>query len=381
MFSLAQRAALPHAKALKLHRQQYPAAFERVIVRQGEHIRYYSDHDATLYGEYVATQLDFTPPSNEDADAQRFTLYAEKRDESLWYMAAYQGGHLTQEGCHPLPALLVQFGYALHHARQVFVTDDEFRAHYEHASRCQTVDTSHWSPDALKAFVLTPVTRRRLSRSALLALLITTVLAGGGLTYHQLTKPKPVVRTKAQMVSDKYLSQHQRRMVNAHQALLNARNRLVEAMVMPNGVSADQVVLDQQSLVMRVVKKDLKASMVYHWLRTHPELAKAFQKPNFVIPLDAPPPWQSWKTTGYHRLLTESVERLGGTIHTERTTVINGIPVTSYRILTSGHLGHVTILADVLNAPFVALSQLSLTNTDQSIKVDVQIDVQGEPLS
>ncbi len=384
MMQLAQRAVLEHTKALKLHRQHYPAEFERVIEKEGKFIRYYSDTPAMLYGEFVLSQLHQHAPMTDDSQdaplTERF-VYVERRDEHYWYIAAYQNGELDQEALGNLTHLLTQFGYAIHHAKRLWVTHEDFYQSYDKEPRCQTLDILFWEKDAQSQYVLDAVKAKTVPLKWVTAMLATVLIIGGALTYYQATKPKPVKRSKAEIASAKYLKTYQTRMVDAHVALINARNLLIEASVMPKGMTADKVVLDRQKLVMRVESKDVKTSTVHQWFETHQALSNVYDKPDFVLPLPAPTAWQALRPIGYHRLLTESVERLGGTIDMEKTKPIHGIPITTYRIKTTGNLGHIGVLADVLNAPFIALNKLQMSRHDQTLTLDVTIDVQGEPLS
>ncbi len=384
---LAQRAVLEHTKALKLHRQHYPAEFERVIEKEDKVIRYYSDAPTTLYGEYVLSQLNnnehHLSHSDETQNAplsERF-VYVEKRDEHYWYIAAYQNGELDQEALGNLTHLLTQFGYALHHAKRLWVTHEDFYQSYDKEPRCEMLDTSLWDIDAQSQYALEAVKAKTVPIKWVIAILTVVLIIAGATTYYQASKPKPVQRSKAEIASTKYLKTYQTRMVNAHVALINGRNLLIEASVMPEGMTADNVVLDRQKLVMRVESKDVKTSTIDQWFETHPTLATFYDKPDFVLPLPTPTTWQALHPVGYHRLLTESVERLGGSIDAEKTNPINGLPVTTYRIKTTGNIGHIGVLADVLNAPFVALNKLQMSRHDQSLTLDVTIDVQGEPLS
>ncbi len=384
---LAQRAVLEHTKALKVHRQHYPAEFERIIEKEGKVIRYYSDTPAMLYGDYVLSQLNNNEHSFSHSDdtqnaplSERF-VYVEKRDEHYWYIAAYQNGELDQEAVGNLTHLLTQFGYAIHHAKRLWVTHEDFYQSYDKEPRCQTLDNSLWDTDAQAQYALEAVKAKTVPVKWVVVFLAVTLVIAGVATYYQATKPKPVKRSKAEIASTKYLNTYQTRMVDARVALINARNLLIEASVMPKGMTADKVVLDRQKLVMRVDNKDVKTSTVHQWFETHPTLAAFYDKPDFVLPLPAPTAWQALRPIGYHRLLTESVERLGGVIDVEKINPINGIPITTYRIKTTGNLGHIGVLADVLNAPFIALNKLQMSRHDQTLTLDVTIDVQGEPLS
>lgn len=381
---LAQRAVLEHTKALKLHRQHYPAEFERVIEQEGACIRYYSDTPAMLYGEYVLSQLKQHAPLTDDSQnaplSERF-VYVERLDEHQWYMATFQHHQLSQEASGNLTNLLSQLGYDLHHATQLWVTHDDFYQSYDKDDRCQLLDSSLWDNSAQNEYELEEVKAKTLPIKWVMALVTVLLIVGGFATYYQATKPQPVKRSKAEIASSKYLKRYQTRTVNASVALVNARNLLIEASVMPTGMNADKVVLDKQRLVMRVDNKDLKTSVIHQWFETHPTLAAHYDKPNFVLPLPVPKPWHALRPIGYHHLLTESVQRLDGTIDVEKTQTINGTSVTTYRVKTSGEFGHIGILADVLHAPFVALNTLQMSRHDQSITLDISIDVQGEPLS
>ncbi len=372
---LAQRAELEHIKALKLHRQHYPAEFERVIEHEGAFIRYYSDTPAMLYGEYVLSQL------SPHASLSERVVYVEKRDEHQWYMAAFQHHQLNQEASGNLTHVLSQLGYELHHATQLWVTHDDFYQSYDKDERCQSLDNSLWDSATQADYELEVVKAKTLPLKWVAALVAGILIAGSLAIYYQSTKPKPVTRSKADIASAKYLKRYQTRTVNAHIALINARNLLIEASLMPKGMNADTVGLDKQNLVMRIDNKDLKTSVIHQWFETHPALSALYDKPNVVLPLPAPKQWHALRPIGYHHLLTESVQRLGGAIEVEKTQTINGTFVTTYRINTSGEMGYIGILADVLHAPFVALNTLQMNRHDQSITLDISIDVQGEPLS
>ncbi|MEO0889281.1 MAG: hypothetical protein AAFX97_03750, partial [Pseudomonadota bacterium] len=160
---LAQHAVLGNAKALKTHRQQNPARYERVI-RKGKQLwRYYSDNPSTLYGEFLLDQL--------EGDLYGRFLYAEKLDDGVWYMASFTP-ELEQEAMGSLVTLNHTFGYALHHAERLLVTvKEDFLANDE---RCILIPV----PDKTK-LVDYELSIKRKSRGLVVALSGALALCAG----------------------------------------------------------------------------------------------------------------------------------------------------------------------------------------------------------
>ena len=376
---LANLAILKSSKHLKLHRSQYPAKCERVFDRKGLICRYYSDVPTVLYGEYVHSQL--------DAPMGRF-VYVEKLDETQWYIGVFSQATLEQELTGTLARLLAHFSYELHQATQILVTEDALNTFKQGFSgekdRCVSITKERWSIDVLTQFQLRPKQRQTLPlKWVVIASLVIVVLAGGAWQFSSSSQRREtkniVMRSKEDIDTQHYLERYQREMTNAYTTLNTARNLLLEAMVMPSQMSAKLVVIDGTFLSMPLTIGKQRDSLTTQWFQSHPALAKHYQDGTFKFPLPPPPTRTATGSVPYHKLLIECLQILGGEIKTNNTQQVNGNPVTTYHISISGHIGMVDVLADVLNAPFVALRSLHMTlNEDQMVKLTLDVDVEGE---
>ncbi|MEL7326526.1 MAG: hypothetical protein AAGJ90_14030 [Pseudomonadota bacterium] len=368
---LAQHAVLGNAKALKTHRQQNPARYERVI-RKGKQLwRYYSDNPSTLYGEFLLDQL--------EGDLYGRFLYAEKLDDGVWYMASFTP-ELEQEAMGSLVTLNHTFGYALHHAERLLVTvKEDFLANDE---RCILIPV----PDKTK-LVDYELSIKRKSRGLVVALSGALALCAGvmGSTWmmHSTT-----ATTEAETIpSAKMLYQQSwSSKVNAYDALMSSRNLLIEASLMPTGMSGQALILEDQKLTIPIAKENVSRAIEKAWQQATPHLATYYQSydnlsGNLSLPLPSPPAWRAYSVHGYRATLTDALERLGAQVTEQQTQQIEGTTMTTIFIETEdASIGKLGIMADLLNTPFVALSQLDMELNEhyQLSTLNFTLDVQGE---
>lgn len=368
---LAQHAVLGNAKALKTHRQQNPARYERVI-RKGKQLwRYYSDNPSTLYGEFLLDQL--------EGDLYGRFLYAEKLDDGVWYMASFTP-ELEQEATGSLVTLNHTFGYALHHAERLLVTvKEDFLANDE---RCILIPV----PDKTK-LVDYELSIKRKSRGLVVALSGALALCAGvmGSTWmmHSTT-----ATTEAETIpSAKMLYQQSwSSKVNAYDALMSSRNLLIEASLMPTGMSGQALILEDQKLTIPIAKENVSRAIEKAWQQATPHLATYYQSydnlsGNLSLPLPSPPAWRAYSVHGYRATLTDALERLGAQVTEQQTQQIEGTTMTTIFIETEdASIGKLGIMADLLNTPFVALSQLDMELNEhyQLSTLNFTLDVQGE---
>lgn len=362
---------LGNAKALKTHRQQNPARYERVI-RKGKQLwRYYSDNPSTLYGEFLLDQL--------EGDLYGRFLYAEKLDDGVWYMASFTP-ELEQEAMGSLVTLNHTFGYALHHAERLLVTvKEDFLANDE---RCILIPV----PDKTK-LVDYELSIKRKSRGLVVALSGALALCAGvmGSTWmmHSTT-----ATTEAETIpSAKMLYQQSwSSKVNAYDALMSSRNLLIEASLMPTGMSGQALILEDQKLTIPIAKENVSRAIEKAWQQATPHLATYYQSydnlsGNLSLPLPSPPAWRAYSVHGYRATLTDALERLGAQVTEQQTQQIEGTTMTTIFIETEdASIGKLGIMADLLNTPFVALSQLDMELNEhyQLSTLNFTLDVQGE---
>ncbi|ENY3838541.1 hypothetical protein ACFXIQ_004041 [Vibrio vulnificus] len=365
---LAQRAELENTKTLKLHRQQYPARYERVIEQEGRWWRYYSDTPTTLYGEFLASCF--------EGEISGRLIYAEKLDESHWYMASFTPS-LEQEAVGTLATLVHSFGYALHHAKRVWFTDASLMLHIDQDARFVEVAV----PDkaTLPDYTLTAKPKSKLAPIALgvgLALCLSVI---GCVWLMQLTAPPPKVVTPIDTAKLLY-EQSWASKVNGRDALLSGRNLLVQASMMPPKMRAQSLILDAQTLTMPVSKDNLPRAMEERW-QAHSPLAPYYHDGRITLPLPPLPLWQGYQAKGYRTLLIDGLERLGARITEQSQQVIEGTTITTLLVeMGNANVGQVGIIADLLDTPLVVMSQLEMEMSEQYqlSRLNFTLDVQGD---
>ncbi|ENH7396030.1 TPA: hypothetical protein ACGVAX_004288 [Vibrio vulnificus] len=365
---LAQRAELENTKALKLHRQQYPARYERVIEQEGRWWRYYSDTPTTLYGEFLASCF--------EGEISGRLIYAEKLDESHWYMASFTP-KLEQEAIGTLAILSHTFGYALHHAEHLWSTDNAFYHHIDKDTRCYDIPLP--SKETLSEFELTiPPKSRTVPIIGGLGLGLCFALLGGGWMW-QFASPPPNVAVPVDTAKQRY-EQSWSSNVAARDALLSARNLLIQASMMPPKMRAQSLILDAQTLTMPVSKDNLPRAMEERW-QAHSPLAPYYHDGRITLPLPPLPLWQGYQAKGYRTLLIDGLERLGARITEQSLQVIEGTTITTLLVeMGNANVGQVGIIADLLDTPLVVMSQLEMEMSEQYqlSRLNFTLDVQGD---
>ncbi|MGF1894069.1 hypothetical protein L4D18_21855 [Vibrio campbellii] len=368
---LAQHAVLDSAKALKLHRQQNPARYERVIEKGKQLWRYYSDNPSTLYGEFLLDQL--------EGDLYGRFLYAEKLDTGMWYMASFTP-ELEQEAIGSLATLNHTFGYALHHAERLLVTLKE--DHLANDKRCTLIPI----PDKTKLADY-ELSLKKKTRGAVVALRLVLALCLGVIGSTWMMQPTTVTNTAYPIDTAKMLYQQSwSSKVNAYDALMSSRNLLIEASLMPTGMSGQALILEDQTLTIPIAKENVTRAIEKAWQKATPHLATYYQSydnlsGNLSLPLPSPPAWRAYSVHGYRATLTDALERLGAQVTEQQTQQIEGTTITTMFIETEdASIGKLGIMADLLNTPFVALSQLDMEINEhyQLSTLNFTLDVQGE---
>lgn len=385
---LAHKAVLAHKKALRQHRQQHPARYERLIERGGQIWRYYSDEPAALFGEYVQSQLD-------QGEQQTRLVYVHKLTDNKWYFAAFDVAETQSEGEPPhqvacyleqeevgeIHTLLHSFDYALHVAEKILVSHDDFYLSRDKDERCQDINAFDEMPESfeLKAKKTPPLKMVGLGLGALLCLLTTAHLWLSEPDAPVITAVKETpVKTTKMLYLEGYKNHRPPK-----DTLLSARNVLIESALMPPGMSLNMVTVGNGQLTAQIERNNVKASIAKAWLTRHPSFQRHVNGDQLSMQLPALPAWRPQPTRGYQALLTEGVERLGGTVTQESTPLqrIDGITIATLNIHLSGDVGKLFVLADLLDAPFVSLKTLHLELNERFTipRLDLSIDVQGEP--
>ncbi|WP_045422825.1 hypothetical protein [Vibrio jasicida] len=388
---LAHKAILAHKKALRQHRQLNPARYERLIERGGQIWRYYSDEPAALFGEYVQSQL-------EQGEQQARLVYVHKLTDNHWYFAAFEAEtsievgedappyqaalHLEHEEVGEIHTLLHSFDYALYAAEKILVSHSDFYLSRDRDERCQDINAFDEMPESfeLKAKKTPPLKMVGLGLGALLCLLTSAHL--------WLSEPDAPVITAVKETPTKttkmlYLERYKKQR-NPKDTLLSARNVLMEAALMPSGMGlTNPITFGDGHLNAGLSQQGVKASIAKAWLARHPNIKQHLSNDQFAMPLPALPAWQPQPTLGYQALLTEGIERLGGTVTQESTLLqhIDGVTIATLNIHLTGDVGKLFVLADLLDAPFVSLKSLHLEMDEHFTipRLDLSIDVQGEP--
>ncbi|HAT8502204.1 TPA: hypothetical protein ACGU7P_004041 [Vibrio vulnificus] len=369
---LAQRAVLESTKALKLHRQQQPARYERVIEQEGRWWRYYSDTPTTLYGEFLASCF--------EGEISGRLIYAEKLDESHWYMASFTS-ELAQEAIGTLAILSHTFGYALHHAEHLWITDNAFYHHIDKDARCHDIPIP--SKERLSEFELAMTPKSKRLPITVGAGLVLCLSVLGGMSLMQPNDPSPTV-APLDSAKQRY-EQSWSSKVAARDTLLSARNLLIQASMMPPSMRAKTLLLDAQTLTMPVSKDNLPRALEETWQANTP-LAQYYQSDGplagrITLPLPSLARWQGYGARGYRTLLIDGLERLGARVTEQSQQVIEGATITTLLVeIGNANIGQVGIIADLLDTPLAAMSQLEMEMNEsyQLSRLNFTLDVQGE---
>ena len=379
---LAQCAVLEDKKALKQHRKRYPAAYERVIVKGTQFWRYTSDAPATLYGEFLQQALEHAFWGSFAAAEGALLVHVEKRSEQgeeCWYMASFHP-QLEQEHIGTLNDLMPYFRYALHHATHIQVTDETFLHALSAKEKAKTVVMAAPVYDRDERYELQ---RRRTSPMIWLGL---GALGLGGalmlaLTLWPTPMPEPTQAPVPRLTPRQVYEQDWQNKVVASDALLSARNVLIEAKFMPNEMVLGPLSLQNQSLKAQVSKSTVTRAMERVWLQANPNLAEHYHPSTgkLNVLFSSPPTWRPAPISGYREGVIDGLERLGGVVNlTEKNRIDNAV-ITNLKVnFTSLDIGLITVLAELLSAPHVAINRLEMTANEDQVALSFEVDLQGE---
>lgn len=366
---LANRALLYSAKQLKTHRQQHPARFERIIEDDGVYCRYYSDEPALLFGEYVLNQL------KAQGDPMGRFVFAQKLDESLWFFASFESGKLEQESVGLLDALTHEFDYPLRKADRIIATDKAFSGLFSD-ERLLVIEPLVL--DEMEAFTLQAKKTLTVNKWVAVMLAALVLSAAAGIALYP--KPKPVVAV-VDDAKTRYSKMHLS-YAKPTDALMSSVNLLMDASLMPDGIEAKKVTLNNQTVSMSINEDNIAPSIKRAWIESVPSFAQHYQDNNVTLSLDEPNPWQPYAVKGYSEQLQDALFYLGGTLTQTSEQRIDDARVRTYQLNFTGDVGQIPLLAQLLNVPFVTVSFLEMEMNDsyQITTLNMTLDVQGESL-
>ncbi len=370
MIKLANRALLKSAKELKTHRQRQPARFERILELQGKYVRYFSDEPAVLFGEFVLDKL------KENGDPMGRLIFVQRLDESHWYFAEYLDGLLVRENTGLLDHLYQQFSYSLRDCSNVIATDKAFHGIFNNEN---IVFVSPMPLDELESYTIQAKQNTRIDIKWFVAAII--LVLGISIGFALYPKPEPVKKVVIDDSKTIYSRTHASHS-NAKDALLSSLNLLVDASLMPSGMEATKVVLSGQTLTMPITENDIAPSIKNAWLESVPGIKSVYSDSNVMFLLTPPDKWQPYEIKGYIEHVQDALFYMGGTLKRESEQFVEGYKIGTYQLKFAGQAGQVSVIAELLDEPFVTVSflEMEMTTDYQINNLNMTLNVQGEPL-
>ncbi len=115
---IPNHARLPQTHgALKKHRGQYPATFEKIVKKENAQFRYHSNQPALCRGEYLISIL---PPHQTD-----WVMFIALEDNDKWYGLHAKSNAVVREKIASFDVLLTDFDHPLNQSELVYINCED----------------------------------------------------------------------------------------------------------------------------------------------------------------------------------------------------------------------------------------------------------------
>ncbi|MCS6162460.1 hypothetical protein [Shewanella baltica] len=360
-------ATLPNSKsALKEHRQNNPALYERLFTKNEQTIRYYADLPSVCVGQFIADTV-----ATDDDD---FLFFHVLENQEIY--ALHVKGHLVQReqiGQHN--AILDSFGYELHQGIQIVLSSERLPLEYEPAVPPKVISINIGD---------IPVDYQLASSATIkpLHIAVGAALAVGvlGLLLWS-SQPDPVQQQQIdpwQQWTMEFMSQ-----APADSALKQVSIALAYQDLLPSDWTNDGVIVSGQTIVMPlkpVTEGQAKYDNLQAFASMYPELALNIEARQLVFNVASREKPELVSLGNYPRKLHDALLNLGAT----KVSLTNSVPVGSVSRLkiaatfTDVPPALLGIIADSVKTEPVFLQQVSVSKgTGNNVTCSLDLIIEG----
>jgi hypothetical protein len=361
-------ATLPNSKsALKEHRQNNSALYERVFTKNEQIIRYYADLPSTCVGQFIADTV-----ATDDED---FLFFHVLENQEIY--ALYVKGHLVQReqiGQHT--AILDSFGYELHQGIQIVLTSERLPLEYDPTKSPKIISISISDiPTDYQLVSSTSIKPLHVGLGATLAVVVIGLLLWS-------SKPDPVEQQQQidpwQQWTMEFISQ-----APADSALKQVSIALAYQDLLPPDWTNDGVMVSGQTIVIPLkplTEGQAKFDNLQAFAAMYPELDLNIETRQLVLNITPREKPELVSLGNYPRRLHDALLNLGAT----NVSLTNSVPVGSVsRLKVAATFTDVPpsllgIIADSVKSEPVFLQQLSVSKgTGNYVNCSLDLIIEG----
>lgn len=340
---------------LPLHRAQFPAPYEKLITTSTHIHRYYGHSPLLCYGEYVRECLN---------KPHHLSVYLEQRESHSWYGCVMDADGVLQEKIGSFSLLMDVFSYDIHQAKHVYTSSTLPSLEGMDEKQIEPVSQPLFDEGTLSPYRLTKF-KAKGNRINTIVFLMMVMGAGVFFLMPEDAPPKPVVITLSPEAQ--WLSAYQDAVIPST-TLNNAERALVMGALMPDGVEANKIVLNDKRLDMSLTLLNTSNRKEWtQWQQRHPTQMSYYSKKEgeFHLPLATYHAYrelpiynkeneqqliQQWQLLGIVvALMPEASSTTQRRLHDYQLT-LTGLP-----------LGALSTLSESLQSPMLTLNQLDLS--------------------
>ncbi|MDN3683261.1 hypothetical protein QWZ04_23450 [Vibrio tapetis subsp. quintayensis] len=365
---LANRATCPSEKSLKQERKRHSAPFERVMVHSQGKRRYYSEHPAVLLGEALKTRL------QESGEPTERLIFFQPFDDK-WYACVIDKGEVETESLATIGELEEELGYWLYNCEHILVASSEasepLTFHKNKQILVKPLIEADWQGYILTAKAGTPKVW-----IGVLALVVASLSFGGFWLGQQEPPPKPQI---AKTTPEEVLIESLRNKPLASPALQLATKIMLETHLMPDGMNVNEVNLVDGALT---AKLDLTArdKVIRQYLLANPEIDDWLNEERSLLTLDVPKAdhWRAYDVSTYLTDMRDALELMNVSVTEDGQRDVGRFSVVSLTLTTTGRLGKLPLIMQILTPSFITTRKLTLSWNDEDItELYLEIEIQG----
>ncbi|MDC5711158.1 hypothetical protein [Vibrio europaeus] len=367
---VSNQAVFTNEKDLAKHRKKFTCQYEKVFEDEGRYFRYYSDEPTTAKGEAIRSLL------KEQGDFN-LLVYLEELENGYWYITAFNNDQVIGERVDDIETLIHLFGYEMQQSDKILVAKGVFTLHGDKQAEVVPIDESKLEGYALQEVKQTPIAKIALGIAAVLLSIGLILIASWETPEPKTIQVVEVQPTPKQLYIDSYKNK-----VKASEVLENAVNLLMEASLMPEPMASMSVMLDGSTLVMPFDDGGTRDKIKRDWLHLHSNLGALFNPKEsvFKFELSKGMNWELYSSAMFEKKLIDYLQLMQVDIHQVNQVKLEDIYVHTYEIsLSTGELGELPLIAELLDAPNITSNSMQLVIDRQSAvkSLVMSIDVQG----
>ncbi|WP_099609478.1 hypothetical protein [Vibrio coralliilyticus] len=367
---VCNHAVFENDRALRKHRNKHRGKHEKIVRRNGKVIRYFSGSPNVAKGEAIRDLI------KEQGDISLLVFLEKLEASSLWYVCSFDNDGVIAEDIRDLDSILHKFGFDLHHASRVLIagtSTDDFR---EFEDKC--VEVSPLTEEQLKPYALSE-TKALPKRSITLICLAVLGMVVSWCLFQGDEEP-PKVQMPKVTAKELFLAAYSSK-TSASEALKISTSMLLEASLMPEGMKANKVVVENDKVTMLVHLGKVRDIVVRRWFKKHRNMNQLYDKNSNLIQLDLDSSlvWSKSNTSRLARSVVDALELIGAEISKTNSISHEDIGVDTYELSFKGSVGQLSLMAQILASPSITLNSLTLEmNSEYQVtNCKMSFDIQG----